>query len=65
MPSTSEELVDFDRFRQLVGATEGSVRRAIRELNIQPVPVLSDLRKLRYPTSKVEEVRKWILDNRA
>ena len=65
MASTSEELVDFDRFRQLVGATGGSVRRAIRELNILPVPVLSDLRKLRYPTSRVVDVRKWILDNRA
>jgi hypothetical protein len=65
MPDTQEEeLVEFDRFRELVGATERQVRRAIRELGIRPVPVLSDLRKLRYPVAKVEEVRQWILDQR-
>ena len=65
MPDVQEEeLVEFDRFRELVGATERQVRRAIRALSIQPVPVLSDLRKLRYPVAKVKDVRDWILANR-
>lgn len=58
-----KEMIDFDEFRRQVGAAEPSVRAALKALRIEAVPLLSDRRKLRYPTSEVERVREWILQN--
>ncbi len=63
MSNPEEDLVDFDEFRRLVGAAEPTVRKALKALNVEPMPLLSDRRKLRYPVSEVERVREWIRQN--
>lgn len=64
--SEEEKLFDFEAFRAEVGASEPSVRTALKVLKIEPIrPVLRDRRQTRYRPEWVAEVRKWIENNLA
>jgi hypothetical protein len=64
MANNDEELLSFEEFRQRVGAAEYTVRRALRELGIRPIPLLRDMRQTGYKLEWVAQVRQWIDERR-
>jgi len=64
MTQHEDNLLTFDEFRSAVGAAEYAVRRAIKELDIHPIPRLSDMRYTGYKLEWVDMVRNWLLSKR-
>lgn len=60
MATSDEDLLSFEEFRQRVGAAEYTVRRALRELGLRPIPLLHDMRQTGYKLEWVAQVRQWI-----
>lgn len=58
-----DRLLDFDEFRAAVGASIRTVRTALLVLRLDPVPLASDRRKLRYRAAWVPTVQAWITAN--
>jgi hypothetical protein len=60
MAMNDEGLLSFEEFRQRVGVAEYTVRRALRELGLRPIPLLRDMRQTGYKEEWVAQVRQWI-----
>lgn len=53
-------MLEFETFRQRVGASYESTKQALEALGYKPRIPINDRRKRLYPESAVEEVRQWL-----